>query len=300
MNSVGAAEHDLLRVCIDAEGAATVSRYCPDRTIDAAFGAAARALGAGDIDNMNVFLMAACHARSRDTLGRLHDVLARIEASSHILVWGRRCAPDGRLIVSSVELPRLGLTFVVKFGDERTGIPGDVSMSSVEYSGYRLLNSRRGLRRMPQRLDRLAMGLPFALLLESEADADRLLFLVPTYPVRRPTIGRTPFSHALRPVRRMGWLRAMSATRVYAIPVHPSHEALVYNGAREPALQHVSLLLWLRHPQQAAKVLHAAKLDNVPTPEQTWLLHNAFCSGDDDDPDAIAVRLRLQVRACVA
>ena len=295
-NSEGARESDLLRVKIDAAGNATISRDA-ERTVDSEdFDAAARSLGARAVDSTQRVLLAACNEPANSALDRLHAALTRVEAASHILVWGRRCDPDGKLIVCSVELPRLGLSFVVKFGQwhnsEGSRAPGNVSLSSIEYSGYRLLNSRS-----TSRLDRLAMGIPFALLLESEVDPGRLLFLVPTYPVRRPAIGRTPFSHALRPIRRAGWLQEMSATRVYALPVHPSLEALVYNGAREPALLHVSLLLWLRQPQQAAMLLHAATLDCEPTPEQTWLLHNAFCSGDDHDPDAIAVRLRLQVCA---
>lgn len=302
-NSEGVWESDLLRVRINAAGAATISLGAatsePTAEVEK-IDAAARLLGARSVNHSQRFLLAACNAPAPSALGRLHNILTRVEAASHILVWGRQCEPHGHVIVSSVELPRLGLSFVVKFGrcDERTRIPKDVSLSSVEYSGYRLLNSRSRLSGSSSRLDRLAMGIPFALLLESEVDPGRLMFLVPTYPVRRPAIGRTPFSHALRPVRRAGWLQAMPVTRVYALPVHPSLEALVYNGAREPALLHVSLLLWLRQPQQAARLLHTATLDSDPTPEQTWLLHNAFCTGDDDDPDAIAVRLRLQVCAC--
>lgn len=113
--------------------------------------------------------------------------------------------------------------------------------------------------------------------------------------MRRPTLGRLPFSDTLRPSPQAAWLHVMRGARVIAFVVHPSGEALLYAGLRESALLHFSLLLWLRRYREAANVLHACTLDSRPSDEQTWLAHNALCSCDDTHPDAIALRLRLQV-----
>lgn len=144
-------------------------------------------------------------APAASTLGRVHAVLARVDGAGSMLVWGRRVcddhgAPSPRYVLDTVVLPRLNLSFYADFefasGDDKA--PSRMFLKSIEHAGFRLLpqappqlmvrlmcmpraSSRGACVAQVPRLERLVAGLPFSLLLESEAEESKLLFLVPTY-----------------------------------------------------------------------------------------------------------------------
>jgi hypothetical protein len=234
-------------------------------------------------------LLPASRAPHGSLLSRLFAVLARVEAASHVLVWGREVEGAHALLLEAVELPRLRQSFCL-----RAPRLGALILESRERAGFHLSDAR------PPHLAPLLAGLPFSLVLQRVGEgvdprAAQLLLVAPSFPVRRPTVGGLPFSVALRPARRPGWLehaRAMGNSRVFAYEVHPSGAMLAYKD-RSAALFHVGSLLWARRYEDAASVLHCAVLEGAPSPEQAWLLQNALMSGDDAHPDAIALRLRL-------
>lgn len=335
----GVAEADLLRVEVDRRTG--IARVAGPRNALPDDGAVARShLAAASallrvpkrdlaLDN-HCTLVSVSSAPPQSPLGRVFALLSRVEAASHMLVWGRaartsagRAVGGGRvelprsvMLLERIELPRLQLSFDA-ISNPAPAAPGKASdpagwrlqLQAREVPGFCLrhassagADSRSAVGTIPM-IASLCSGLPFSLLLEECAasgsgagsgGSGRLQLLLPTYDIRCPAVQRLPFEASPRPVHRGAWCRTFARARILALPVHPSGAMLTYADATA-ALCHVRLLLATRRYDAAAHILHIYALDGQPTPEQLHLLHGIFARGDDCHPDAIALRLRLQV-----
>ncbi len=142
-------------------------------------------------------------------LRSVRDVLTRMENLSHIFVWA--AANDGG--ISSIELPRIGLSFTMKrsrlYCNEHAGL----FVSSP--SQFDDADTRK-----------LLTGIPHGLVLQNESES--LFVLVPsaTRPTRPPSRS-TPLPTALLMERNnKKWLEGLGETRHYLYPIHRSRQFL--------------------------------------------------------------------------
>ena len=157
------------------------------------------------------------HAPRTSGLHRLGCVLGRLESLSHVLVWTSHGhgTEGAKVLVTSVDLPRLGTGFVVQRNDAGVATP-DVSRRSGE-AGARLYSTdHTGLfitDQQPAHLVPLLRGLPAALLLES--DGHQLFVMVPHHPFQRSVIQECPFSTHVLQMRGDAKWRQACRTRMY-------------------------------------------------------------------------------------
>ena len=296
-NSAGFAEDDLLLVePVGAEWrrgvvriTAPASRHSPDVRDVAAWhspllhAAGFRALPCAA--NTSRVVLANLHSAAlASPLRRLADVFTKMETLSHILVWGRLIEAqqrpeamegleevtasfsDGLVAIETIELPRLGLRFVVKAACDQ-GMAGAgaatvaVHVLSVDHAGQRLSDRRPAMTSDGD-------ALPFSIVLEN-AEGD-LALMSPSFGVRRPRIRTLPFSRTLLPRRMPDWIRHVTS-RVIVFPFHPSMRFIApssFGGALFLAI----MALLRRQYVLCAAVLRICATDQPLTQEQRWLI----------------------------
>lgn len=293
-NSAGFAEDDLLLVepvGMDwRRGAvritAPASRHSPDVRDWAAWHAplvhAAGFQASPCAANTSRVVLANLHAAAlASPLRRLADVLTKMETLSHILVWGRSIeaqqrpeamegledvttsSGDGLVAIETIELPRLGLRFVVKAACDQ-GVDGAataaVHVLSVDHAGQRLSDRRPAMTTDGD-------ALPFSIVLESAEGG--LALMSPSFGVRRPRIRTLPFSRTLLPRRMPDWIRHVTS-RVIVFPFHPSMR-FIAPSSLGGALFLAIMALLRRQYVLCAAVLRICTTDQLLTQEQRWL-----------------------------
>jgi hypothetical protein len=137
-------------------------------------------------------------------MGRLADVLSRMDHLSHCLVWTRGDARPGEAVAASlVEMPRLQLRFRAEGG----------RLWSLDHDGCfisdRAVTQNAALREQLRILDT-------SLVLENEQR--EIFLLVPNYGIRRPVVKACPMSTVLVSDRTaQGWRHHVKAVRTMGI-----------------------------------------------------------------------------------
>eukprot|EP00854_Cymbomonas_tetramitiformis_P005006 gene5006-6098_t len=231
----------------------------------------------------------------------LMQVLERLEAPSHILVWTRDvvAAPDAAVRVSLVELPRLRLSFTAE--DPGAGAGGAADQDPC---GTRLMcDQHPGLflssRGEETPLARLLTGLPHGVLLEDRSGRMYVLASALAKPARPEAAGGRMLLVAGVELDRSNsaWeanLGGSARTYLYPLPI-------TGGGMLTPTLAAAAHLFLMRflagQYAEAFRVAPACFTDQPLTPEEAQLFERLVLLADDTHPDAHAVRLHFMLVA---
>ena len=223
-------------------------------------------------------LMNVAAAAQHSHMGRLADVLSRIDHLSHVLVWARGDARPGEAVAASlIEMPRLALRFRAEGG----------RLWSLDHDGCfvsdRAVTQNAALREQLRVLDT-------SLVLENEQR--EIFLLVPNYGVRRPVIKACPMSTVLVSDRSMkGWRAHVKATH-YKLQLHPSG-AFLLTSSLSSAMYLLAIRLLKREYTLAARLIPSVLSDVPFVNDEIWVKTLFGQITDDPHPDAIALRLRI-------
>ena len=222
------------------------------------------------------------HAAPRDTcIGRLADVLTRMENLSHILAWAQGDARPGETTaVTKVEMPRMQLRFVASYGQ----------LASLDHDGCFVSDSAvmtsAALKEQLRILDT-------SLVLENRQR--EVFILTPSYGLMRPYIQACPMSTALIMDRSHdGWRKHVKATH-HKLQLHASGSFLMTQSL-SAAMYVLAVRLFKREYALAARLLSSVLSDVPFVNEESWIKNLYARMQDDPHPDAIAMRLRLALQ----
>lgn len=247
-------------------------------------------LGAVDTSRPSQTLLNALFAPTPSSLHAIGNLFSVLDDLSHVLVWcdGEVKSGADSPMPQYVELPRVALTFNIdKFGviwsNDHPGLK--VSTDKVEIPAIR----------------DLLRGIPHALVLE---DADGELFaMVPATakPIRKDEVGSmsriaqlSATSGMLLDRRDDEWIGNLANldVRHYLYPIHATL-AFVSAPTLASALYLFCLRLIARRFEDACRLTESCVADTPLTPDELQLWNRISALAIDDDPNAIAARLRL-------
>ena len=211
-------------------------------------------------------------------MGRLVDVLSRMDHLSHVLVWASGDARPGEPVAASlIEMTRLQLRFRAERG----------RLWSLDHDGCfvsdRAVTNHAPLRAQLRILDT-------SLVLENEQR--EVFLLVPNYGLRRPVIKACPMSTALLTDRTAeGWRKHVKATH-YKLQLHPSG-AFLLTSSLSSAMYLLAVRLLKREYTLAVRLIPSVLSDVPFVGEEVWVKTLFDEVTDDPHPDAIAMRLRI-------
>ena len=212
-------------------------------------------------------------ATPRDSwLGRVCELMLRIENAAHVLLWAACDHDDGkdertrRLhdVLEIIELPRLRLRFTTGFD-----AGGSLRIWSVEHAGRFVLADLHE-EPMDEGLRRVVSVTPFSLFL-GDAEGNRFL-LVPSCPYDpRAAVTSQPWAGVLFPRRDdPSWLSTLEV-RVYIYKIHESRLWLEMPSL-EAALLWAFLQLSDRRVAECAQTIDSMSSDEPLSPQETFQL----------------------------
>eukprot|EP00966_Prymnesium_polylepis_P210597 4876425-Prymnesium_polylepis.1 len=233
-------------------------------------------------DRCDVETLINLHAAPRQScMGRLVDVLTRMDNLSHLLAWAQGDVRSGETTaVTTVEMPRMQLRFVAEFG----------RLSSLDHDGCFVSDSAVAT---SEALKEQLCILDTSLVLENRQR--EVFILLPSYGLLRPFIQACPMSTALIMDRsHEGWRAFVKATH-HKLQLHASGSFLMTQSL-SAAMYLLAVRLFKREYALAARLLSSVLSDVPFVNEETWIKHLYARMADDPHPDAIAMRLRLALQ----
>ena len=220
-------------------------------------------------------------APRRSCMGRLVDVLTRIEHLSHVLAWAQGDARPGEMTtVTTVELPRMQLRFEAEHG----------RLASLDHDGCFVSDAAVVT---SEALKEHLRVLDTSLVLENRQR--EVFILLPSYGLMRPYIQACPMSTALVMDRSHdGWRRFVKATH-HKLQLHASGSFLMTQSL-SAAMYLLAVRLFKREYALAARLLSSVLSDVPFVSEEKWIKNMYAGVADDPHPDAIAMRLRLALQ----
>ena len=235
-------------------------------------------------------------ADTASPLGQILKVMLRLDNLSHLLVWGTPSASDAAPKMKRIELPRLGLSFLVETADASADAAGSISgvvLRSQEHDGLIVSNCRTA------EIEKLLHGMPHALVLQDDSGDLYLLASAAACP-SRPNgpddfVGSNGelFSCAVLLDRGDSeWLANVGQVRHYLYPVHISKRFLVL-----PSLAaSLSLLVFKvlhRCYEDAVRLAGSCISDTPLSVEEAQIWRVLEDIGSDTHPDAVGCRLHI-------
>ena len=200
---------------------------------------------------MTIETLISVHAAPKaSSLGRLAEVLSRMDNLSHVLVWGKGDARPGDVLAASlIEMPRMQLRFVCD----------GARLVSLDHDGC-FVSDRAVRPDVSSALQEQLRVLDHALVLEN---AQREIFiLLPSYGLQRPPVLSCPMSTALIMDRsNHGWRKIVKATH-HKLQLHTSG-AFLMTPSLSAALYLLAVRLFKREYVLASRLLSSV-LSDVP------------------------------------
>jgi hypothetical protein len=234
-------------------------------------------------------------AAPESDLARIAALFARVENLSHVLCWSRSAHADlgEEVEITMVELPRLQLSFRCR----------NRRLYSLDHDGLFLAQ------KMDESVAKLVRHIPHALVLESNGGQRQVL--VPSYELKRVTIGSCPLNSELvltssTPEEPDRWQTSNWCTfadsRFWLYPVHVSGSYLT-TPSLSAALYLVLIMIMRRQYAEASKLLANCFTDTPLTREESWIVAMIASTAaqeekdgaPDQHPDCVACRLKLAI-----
>lgn len=229
------------------------------------------------------------HAPKDSLLGKLGTLMSRIENLGWVLCWCKipDAGPNDQCQIAEVELPRLKLRFLPKLDANQK-----LRLYSAEFSDLYIADEHFQTNHLSSAL---VDCIPFSLLLcNSQGDQ---FFLVPTYPVVRPTIKACPFTSRLVPDRGNQQWQNSCATRHFIYPIHTS-QSFVQFPSWASAVHFTMYALMRRNYMLATRLIESCDTDKMLSVEEQFFWKQLALTnedGSDCHPDAVALRLKLSL-----
>ena len=229
------------------------------------------------------------HASEDSLLGKLGSLLSRIENLGWVLCWCTLpdAEPNEQCQIAEIELPRLKLRFLPKLDANKK-----LRLYSAEFSDLYIADEEADTSHLSSAL---IDCVPFSLLLcNSQGDQ---FFLVPTYPVLRPTIKACPFTSRLVPDRGNVEWQLNCATRHFLYPIHAS-QSFVQFPSWASAVHFTMYALMRRDYVLATRLIDSCETDKDLSVEEQFVWKQLALTnedGSDSHPDAVALRLKLSL-----
>ena len=233
-------------------------------------------------DECHVETLVNLHAAPRHScMGRLADVLTRMENLSHVLAWAQGdVRPGETTAVTKVEMPRMQLRFVAQYGQLASLDHDGCFVSDAAVTNSEALKSQLRI-------------LDTSLVLENRQR--EVFILTPSYGLLRPYIQACPMSTALIMDRSYdGWRKHVKATH-HKLQLHASGSFLMTQSL-SAAMYLLAVRLFKREYALAARLLSSVLSDVPFVNEESWIKSLYARLADDPHPDAIAMRLRLALQ----
>eukprot|EP00467_Chlorarachnion_reptans_P010822 CAMPEP_0114525784 /NCGR_PEP_ID=MMETSP0109-20121206/22631_1 /TAXON_ID=29199 /ORGANISM="Chlorarachnion reptans, Strain CCCM449" /LENGTH=5518 /DNA_ID=CAMNT_0001707433 /DNA_START=63 /DNA_END=16619 /DNA_ORIENTATION=+ len=226
-----------------------------------------------------MLLLNPLRAVSSSLLGRVRQLLCRIENLSHVLIWSRSqtTQSEEECEVTLVELPRLGARFETRMQD------GKAVLASLDYDGLFIAEEQGKI------LTKHAHAIPHAIVLNNTRG--EFFLMIPNYGIQRPKIKQCPFSTDLVLLRGKEWAEQVK-TRYYVYPIHLSG-TFVLSQSLSASLYLLILRLMARDYIAASKLISTCATDTAFSDEEKWIVSLVEGTEEDSHPNAHACRLRL-------